>query len=260
MITDDTLNVPTIRCGECKKAEEIRHREEKILHERVDFLLKRMNGRQQSSLDKGPFQPWTHDKFERPMFTHIRRQVYANAIILTELGFVQSKTKPWLFLFHLPDGVVFANFGSTEEVAIWKNPAALIHWDLGAQSDRLNALLVEGLLARCRAVGAHVRVSFYDGMFDQQRRPVGNSLTDGVDGAVLDGLLAEAARIFSETELRLIQIRQAMEAQRAAIFREQAARAEKERQRREAVANERRAEREQWKQLNKWIKEQSTES
>ena len=195
------------------------------------------------------------------MFPRIRRQVYANAIILTELGFVQSKSKPWLFLFHLPDGVVFANFGSTKEVAIWDNPAALIHWELRARSDRLEELLVGEVLARCRAVGATVRVSFYDGVFDRQKRPVGNSLTDRVDRTVLDGLLAEAAHAFSETELRLAQGRQAMEKdQRAATLREQAARAEKERQRREAVANRRRAEQEQWKQLNEWIKERSTES
>ena len=102
VITDDTLNVPPVKCTACNDAEERRRREEGQIQGRVDSMLKRMNRRQQPDPAKPPFRPWTHDQFERPMFPRIRQQVYANAIILTQLGFVQAQRKPWLSLFRLP--------------------------------------------------------------------------------------------------------------------------------------------------------------
>ena len=81
--TDDTLNIPRIVCATCKNAAERKRRQ-------VESLLKRLNERRQSTLTKLPFRPWTHDKFNRPMFSRIRQRVYANAIILTELGFTQA--------------------------------------------------------------------------------------------------------------------------------------------------------------------------
>ena len=173
VITDDTLNVPPVQCMACKNAEELRRREAEKVRGHVDSMLRRMNQRQQLTPAKPTFRPWTHDKFGRPMYPRIRQQVYANAIILAELGFVQTERKPWLFFFRLPGGVVFANFGSTEEVAIWEDPAALIHWKLNRYSEELESVVVEGVLARCRAAGANVRVSFYDRMLDQQEDPAG---------------------------------------------------------------------------------------
>ena len=144
-----------------------------------------------------PFRPWTHDKVGRPIFPHIRRQMYANAIVLTELGFAQAKNKPWVFHYRLPGGgVVFANFGSTEEVAIWEDTAALIHWKLENYSEEKESALVEGVLERCRRAGADVRVSFYNWSFDQQEDPIGVDPTEHVDSSVLSKFLAEAGRRF----------------------------------------------------------------
>ena len=64
-------------------------------------------------------------------------------------------------------GVVFANFGSTEEVPLWEDPSALIHWQLHRRSDEEEAALVKQLLQSCRSAGAKVRVSFYDQHLDQ---------------------------------------------------------------------------------------------
>ena len=63
--------------------------------------------------------------------------------------------------------MIFANFGSTEEIAIWDDPSALIHWQLKERSEAEEQALVQQLLETCRAVGAEVRVSFYDQGFDQ---------------------------------------------------------------------------------------------
>lgn len=192
--TDDTLNIPRIVCTTCKNAAERKRRQ-------VESLLKRLNERRQSTVSKLPFRPWTHDKFNRPMFPRIRQRVYANAILLTELGFTQATSKPWLFLYRLPSsGVVFANFGATEEVAIWEDSAALIHWKLDRYSEEMEAAVVEGVLARCRAAGADVRVSFYDRMFDEEVGPGETNPTGSVDSRVLNKLLAQADRLqFRET-------------------------------------------------------------
>ena len=248
VITDDTLNVPPVKCTACKDAEERRRREEGQIQGRVDSMLKRMNRRQQPDPAKPPFRPWTHDQFERPMFPRIRQQVYANAIILTVLGFVQAQRKPWLFLFRLPGGVFFANFGSTEEVAIWEDPAAYVHWKLDKYSGEMESALVEGVLARCRAAGAEVRVSFYNRMFDGQENPAGNSLPDGVDRTVLTGLLAEAARSFPEAERRLAQGREATKKA------EQVAQAEAERRRQEATEDRKSAQMKDWDSFDEWFR------
>ena len=94
VITDDTLNVPALRCSECKNVEQ-RHRPERDkIRRRADSMLRRMNGRRPTPPGTLPFRAWTHDKFGRPMFTDVRRRVYVNAIILSELGFVQAQKSP----------------------------------------------------------------------------------------------------------------------------------------------------------------------
>ena len=196
---DDTLNIPRIVCTKCKIAAERKRRKEEEGRIRVDSILKRLNGRRRSTATKLPFRPWTHDKFHRPMFSRVRQRVYANAIVLTELGFTQATNKPWLFLFRLPGGgVVFANFGATEEVAIWEDSAALIHWKLDGYSEEMNSAVVEGVLARCRAAGADIRVSFYNRMFDQQDGLIETDPTGSVDRRVLNKLLAQADRTLPE--------------------------------------------------------------
>ena len=259
IITDDTLNVPPIQCAACRKAEEDRRREEERIRGLVDSMLQRMDLRQQATATNLPFTPWTHDKFGRPMFQQIRQQVYSNAIILTELGFAQAKNKPWLFRFPLNNAVVFANFGSTDVVPIWKDSAALIHWSMAGHPSKLEYALVEGVLARCRAAGADVRVDFYHGRFDRDGNHVAkNSIAARVDKAVLNRLLAQADQSFPEAERQLTQVREAeKKAEHAAALRRYAAQAEAERQRQEAANNRRMAEQEQWTQLNEWIKERS---
>ena len=192
IITNDTLNVPPILCAGCKDAAERQRQQQEAARRHADSMLQRLNERKPSNPIKLPFRPWTHDQYSRPMFPHIRRRVYASAIILSELGFVQAKKKPWLFLFSLPGsgGVIFANFGSTEEVPIWEDTAAFIHWKLNNYSDEKESALVEGILNRCRRAGTDVRVSFYDWSFDQQGDTIGINPIESVDRSVLPKLLA----------------------------------------------------------------------
>ena len=202
VITDDTLNVPPLRCSECKTAEQ-RHRHERDrMRRHADSILRRMNERRPADTVSLPFRPWTHDKFGRPMFSDIRRKVFVNAIILTELGFVKAQKSPWVFVFRLSGRVVFANFGSTEEVAIWEDTSALIHWKLDGLSEEMESKLVRGVLDRCRAAGTEMRVSFYNLMFDHQEDVPEVAPPPQVDGVVLNTLLSEAAKSYPETERR----------------------------------------------------------
>lgn len=208
VIADDTLNIPQVRCAACKDAADRKRREEEEIQSQVDSMLKRLNERKRSASAKLPFRPWTHDRFDRPMFPRIRQKVYANAIILTELGFVQATNKPWLFLFRFPDsGVVFANFGSTDEVPIWEDMAAFIHWKLDRYSEEVKSVLVEGVLARCRAAGADVRVSFYNLGFDQWEDPSDTDPIGNVDRVILNKLLTEADQISARHKACVLALR-----------------------------------------------------
>ena len=259
IITSDTLNVPPVRCSECKNAEQLNRREQGRMRRRADSMLRRMNERRPTAPGSLPFRPWTHDKFSRPMFSDIRRRVYVNAIILTELGFVQAQKSPWLFVFRISSSVVFANFGSTDEVAIWEDTSALIHWKLDRHNEEMESELVNRVLARCRAAGAEVRLSFYNLMFDQQEDIGEVDLLADTNGAVLNKLLAEAARIYPETERQLTQAREAAsEAERASLARQEAEEAEASRLRQRDSDSRKRAERGQWAEFNEWFKRRSS--
>ena len=262
IITDNTLNVPPVLCAVCKDAAERQRQQQEAARRHADSTLQGLNERKQSNSAKPPFRPWTHDKYGRPMFPRIRRRVYANAIVLTELGFAQAKDKPWLFLYRLPGGgVVFANFGSTEEVPIWKDTAALIHWKLDNYSEEKGSALIQGVLKRCRRAGADVRVSFYDWSFDQQEDPMEINPTKTVDRSVLSKLLAEADRVFPESQREVEQFREAVkEPERVQIEREQAERVEVARQRQEEQVNRIKATQEQWDKLNEWFRKRSSSS
>ena len=161
-------------------------------------------------------------------------------------------------MFRLSGGAVFANFGSTEEVAIWEATSALIHWKIDGHSEEIESKLARGVLARCRAAGAEVRVSFYNLMFDQQEDTSESGPLTDVDRGVLNRLHAEAARIYPETERRLAQAREAArEAELASFARQESIEEEASRLRQQDSDSRKRAEQEQWDEFNEWFKKRS---
>lgn len=171
VIADVVMNVPATRCAPCQDAEDRRQRE---LAEAESWAQSMLRGLQAGAAEPAGsaspnVRPWRHDKFGREMYPRVLRRVRRNAAILQRLGFVQSAAKPWLFSFRLPKGggVIYANFGSTEEVPIWEDPSALIHWQLKRRSAAEEDALVPLFLQMLRAAGAEVRVSFYDRQFDK---------------------------------------------------------------------------------------------
>ena len=100
----------------------------------VDIVLTRMN-RQRSS--KPLFRPWYYGKpgmlsgGPTPMYSRTQTMVFANAIILTELGFVQrNPQKPWLFRYPIHDKqkvVLYADLGGSDVVPIYEDTAAMLY-------------------------------------------------------------------------------------------------------------------------------------
>ena len=174
LIADAAINVPSMLCHECQQTKARRRKELSEAEKWAQSMLRGLRATASEPTGSAPrsIRPWQRDKFGREMYSHIRRAVHRNAIILRRMGFIQSKKKPWLLMFRLPErcGVVYANFGSTEEVAIWEDPSALIHWQLIGRSDAEEQALARRLLQECRRAGAEVRVSFYNQHLDQ--RPV----------------------------------------------------------------------------------------
>ena len=61
-----------------------------------------------------------------------------------------------------------SDFGSTEEVPIWQDQSALIHWQLTRVSEEQKRALVRQLMRACRRAGVEVRLSFYDQHLDPE--------------------------------------------------------------------------------------------
>jgi len=164
VVAADAINVSRL-CAACREADERRQRE---LSEADEWAKSMLRALEPAGSTAPSIRPWSRDRFGRQMYSHVRRSVQQNAVILRRIGFIQSEMKPWLFLFRLPDraGVVYANFGSTEDVAIWEDTAAFIHWQLKGRTTTEEEALVRRLLQECRRMGADVRVSFYNQSFD----------------------------------------------------------------------------------------------
>ncbi len=76
-------------------------------------------------------RPWYMDNYQTPMYPRTQRLVFANAIILSELGFVQgNRKKPWLFRYsiHKRAGVnLYADLGGSDVVPIYEDTAAMLY-------------------------------------------------------------------------------------------------------------------------------------
>ncbi len=135
-IADTGLNIASlcIRCNKQRRDREVREAERmEILKRRkriVDAVIKKMSRVRQST---PKFHPWFYGKemWGRPvkMFPKTQRLVFANAVILTELGFVQhNPQKPWLFRYKIRDRIfLYADLGGSDVVPIYEDTAAMLY-------------------------------------------------------------------------------------------------------------------------------------
>ena len=121
-------------CDECERRQkEVANRFDRR-RRTVDIVLSRMDRRRSS---KPLFRPWYYGKPEMfsnvpiPMYPRTQRKVFANAIILTELGFIQNNLqKPWLFRYPIhekQDVILYADLGGSDVVPIYEDTAAMLY-------------------------------------------------------------------------------------------------------------------------------------
>ena len=145
LVVDDSQNFRPHRCAKCEAAEKERNaklkadrvRREDTFHKRqrtVDSVLAKMERRRSS---RPLFRPWYYGKprmlssYPTPMYPQTQRRVFANAIILTELGFEQhNQRKPWLFRYAIhndQDVTLYADLGGSDVVPIYEDTAAMLY-------------------------------------------------------------------------------------------------------------------------------------
>ena len=181
-----TVGVQRVRCDKCRRTERRRSDLDQWTAEKLSRLDARLSHRRRGL----PFRPWRHDRFGDALFGDARSRIHAAALILTELGFRQTRHKPWLFSFRIdPERVVFANLGSTEVIPIWEEPSAHVHWQFVKTDGDTEAALISGAFVRLRAANVPVRTSFYHSGFDPDPDAPTPDARQHVDPALLDRLL-----------------------------------------------------------------------
>ena len=200
VIADDSINVPSVRCDSCKARKLNMEREEA---ERQDALQRGMNiidtalARLTRRHNPTPaFQPWyqvlkPNWDTGRPvqMYPKTQRPVFANAIILTELGFKQlNKKKPYLFSYGLggkpKNKVLYADIGGSEDLPIYKDTAAMLYtFDL---SGDLKKYVITEFGQALQKAGVNVRTGFESSAYMEERDI---DPTRHVSKAMLDGLV-----------------------------------------------------------------------
>ena len=184
---DRSMGVRPVQCGECRRAE---HRRAQ-LEQWAAGKLSRLDARVPHDRHDLPFRPWHHDRYGRNLYIGVRSRIHAAALILTELGFHQTRDKPWLFWFRVtPDCVVFANFGSTEVIPIWEDPSAHVHWRVMGDDRDAEAALIAGVFTRLRAAHVPVRANFYHGGYDPAPDAPQSDARQHVDPVLLNRLMA----------------------------------------------------------------------
>lgn len=170
---EDSHNFTTDECCGCRskrlRTEADFERRRKI----VDRVLAKMRRRSNPDPKFRPFykaRPTGGSNKPIPLFMKTQRKVFANAIILTELGFTQSNPgkKPWLFtkpIRRTPNVTLFADLGGSEVIPIYEDTAALLYTSLdfeGPNKDPvMNAYIVKEFGERLQNEGVQVRISFY---------------------------------------------------------------------------------------------------
>ena len=200
-VTDEAFNVPAVRCDSCKSEnrrmkEEFASRQEAHKKKKriIDVAAQKLVRRRNTSLQ---FRPWYQvykDSWGtgRPiqMYPKAQRPVFANAIILTELGFRQhNKSKRHLFSYQIrsnPSIVLYADLGGSEEVPIYKDASAMLYTFDIKEDPELMQYLIDRFGQILQKAGVNVRTGFESSAYIEQ---VGVTPERHVPKAMLDGLI-----------------------------------------------------------------------
>ena len=202
LVADEAINVPEVLCSSCKSEkrrteEELATRQEDLQRRRriIDAVVQKLV-RRRSPAPK--FCPW-YQVYKpswgtnRPvlMYPKIQRPVFANAIILTEMGFTQHNTsKPHLFSYEVrksPRIVLYADLGGSDVVPIYKDTAAMLYAPDLEDDPEIEQYVIDRFGEILQKEGVNVRTGFESSAHIEQIgdvNPVGH-----VSKAMLDGLI-----------------------------------------------------------------------
>ena len=123
------------------------------------------------------------------MYPKTQRQVFANAIILTELGFAQhNRTKPWLFRLHITRGnFMYADLGGSEDIPIYEDTAAMLYAPDLREDWEIEEYAVHRFAERLQNEGVDVRSGF-EAPYHIERKDI--NPVRFVDRATLNRLIA----------------------------------------------------------------------
>ena len=179
---DDTVNVAGWKCDDCREVGRARRRQEVEEREREQQRLNALERRKKvvdaalaklvRRLSSNPrFRPWyevykpSWNLVSEPikMFPRVQTVVFANAIILTELGFEQhNRSKPYLFRYRIrnePRVFIYADLGGSDVVKIYEDTATMLYApDL--KDEELEQYAVSALGRKLEESGVSVRVGF----------------------------------------------------------------------------------------------------
>ena len=179
-VADDSIN-ENLTCSDCsnrRRAAEVERRNREKARAKTFARRKATIDKSVGRIIRKPsgrvlFNPWYCGKPDLwgqpvPMYPKTQQPVFANAIILTESGLMQSNSKkPWLFSFAVAPNVrVYADLGGSEVVPIYEDTAAMLYAfgpGLGQESedDHLTEqYLIDAIGSKLQALGCSVRTGF----------------------------------------------------------------------------------------------------
>ena len=107
--------------------------------------------------------PWAADRANRPMYSRVRRRVFAAALIVAQLGFKQTEQKPWLFVYpKTPLKTIFVDFGASNKRVLWKDASARVYSSMRFEASNEQILDTlgkseEALALRLRQLGVNAK-------------------------------------------------------------------------------------------------------
>ena len=82
------------------------------------------------------------------------------------------------------------NEARIEEISIWEEPSARVHWQFAGSDSDAEAALLAGVFTRLRAANVPVRADFYHHGFDPDPGAPTPDARQHVNGALLNRLLS----------------------------------------------------------------------
>ena len=184
-IADDTINVPAVRCGSCREERRRMEEEQALRQEALQMRMRTIDAAAQKLVRKRSptprFRPWyqiykANWGTNRPvqMYPKTQRPVFANAIILTELGFIQrNASKPHLFSYQVsgsPRIILYADLGGSDVVSVYKDTAAMLYvFTPGMDDDpEIEQYVIDRFGEILQREGVNVRTGFESSAYIEQ--------------------------------------------------------------------------------------------